>query len=264
MTLRTRLSAATYAITNAFARAVLFTFARWTIVGRDRIPKNGPLIFVANHVHLLDPPLVGASATRRVHPMAKRELFETPLIGWYFWAYGAFPVRRFSGDTGALRVARNYLRNNSVVLMFPEGTRSKTGAMRPALPGAGMVALLAGAPIVPVGITGSDVKVSGVFLRALRSDRQRITVTFGDPFTVDDVLPRDETTGRRPSEARAAELMTDRMMRAVAALLPPEMQGEYGPQTAGTVVIARPTRRPDGTSIDAGAEGDPDADATAE
>jgi 1-acyl-sn-glycerol-3-phosphate acyltransferase len=161
--------------------------------------------------------------------MAKRELFEVPVIGWYLWAYGAFPVRRFSGDMGALRVARNYLRDGDIILMFPEGTRSHADGMRPALPGAAMVALISKAPIVPVGITGSNVKVPRVLFQWLWHDRPRITVTFGPAFDLQGL----------GTDARAAEAGTDRMMRHIAALLPQEYQGAYGPGSEDEIVVVR-------------------------
>lgn len=237
--LKRRLSHLVQRLTDRFTAAVVYTFGRWTVSGREYVPPDGPLILIGNHIHLLDPPLVGASIGRRVRPMAKREIFETPLIGWFFWAYGAFAVRRFSGDMGALRVARNYLRAGDAVLMFPEGTRSRGGqGMQPALPGAAMVAILSNAPIVPVAITGSNIKVKKVFFQWLWHDRPRITVTFGRPFHLDDL----------GTDGRAAEVATDQMMRAVAAMLPEEMRGVYGDSTNGQVIVARQRDRGNDTN----------------
>jgi len=251
--IRARLSVFVYWATTWFARVVLFTFARWTVTGREHLPAEGPLILVANHVHLLDPPLVGASATRRVRPMAKSELFETPLFGGYLRAYGGFPVRRFSADTGALRAARNYLREGDAVLMFPEGTRSRDGVLRSALSGAGMVALMTGAPVVPVAITGSNVHVPGALFQWLLRNRPRITVTFGATLDVRAALA--PTSG----EGRSAEVVTEQMMRAIAAMLPDGMQGPYGAGTTSQVVITG--QRGEAGDPDSGRPGGPGSDA---
>ncbi len=247
--LKARISTFAYWWTNVLTRFVFRWLSGREIVGLERVPEEGPVVFVANHVHLIDPPFVMSFAPRRVHPMAKRELFETPLIGWWFWVYGAFPVRRFSGDLGALRVARNYLRNDEVVLMFPEGTRSRDGAgMKAALPGAAMVALLARVPVVPVAVSGTDsVRIPRVFFSWLWGDRPQLRMEFGEPLE----LPQEGPDGA------SAEAATDLMMRRVAHLLPDRYRGVYGADTEGTIVVrrqARANRGDEPDDIEAGAD----------
>ena len=227
------ISRTTYTVCARLTQAIVVCFARLEVRGVERVPAAGPAILVANHNHLFDPPLVTAVTRRRLHPMAKREIFEVPLIGWFFWIYGAFPVRRFSGDMGALRVARNYLRSGEIVLMFPEGTRGHGRGMRPGLPGAAMVALLSKAPIVPVAITGTDeIHIPRVFFQWLMRRRPALTIEFGEPFSF-------EAT---PADARSAEQATDTMMRHVAELLPERYRGAYGAGSEGTIVVARQSR----------------------
>ncbi|MSQ30618.1 MAG: 1-acyl-sn-glycerol-3-phosphate acyltransferase [Dehalococcoidia bacterium] len=234
--MRARLALLIYAACVALTRLIVHVFTRLEVVGRERVPAEGALIFVANHVHLLDPPLVAACVDRRVHPMAKRELFEIPLIGWFFHAYGAFPVRRFSADMGALRVARNILRNGEAVLMFPEGTRGiRQGAateLRPARPGSAVVAQMSHAPVVPVAITGSNVALPGVFIAWIFGRRPHVRVEFGEPL----VIAEPSSGGDSP------EVATDRMMRRIAAMLPESHRGAYGAASEGTVVVLRETR----------------------
>ena len=227
--MKRRLLPLVYWASTGLMRLLLRTFARWEVLGRERVPASGPVVLVSNHVHIMDPPLVAASARRRVHPMAKRELFEVPLIGWWFWAWGAFPVRRFSGDMGALRVARNYLRNSEIVLMFPEGTRSRGAGMRAALPGAAMVAVLAKSPIVPVAITGSRIALPAVFWQWAFRRRPHIRVEFGEPFVME---------GHR-ADSKGAEAATDAIMRRIAAMLPEDYRGAYGAGSEGAIVVAR-------------------------
>lgn len=220
-----------------------YGFSRWALpillrlLGRlefqhtERVPLDGPVLIVANHVNLIDPILVCAAAPRRLRPMAKRELFETPLVGWLVWLYGAFPVRRYSADLGALRVGRNHLRAGRAVLVHPEGTRSRTAEMQPGLPGSAMLALLGGANIVPCAVTGTEA-ITGPrsILRALLGRRRTsIRVVFGEPFTLADGEPSSDR----------AEAATDLMMRRVAALLPEQYRGAYGAGSEGTLVVAR-------------------------
>lgn len=224
------LGALNYRVTVLLTRMLVFTFARWEIIGREHVPSTGPLVVISNHLHLLDPPLLTACCDRRLHPMAKRELFELPVIGWYLWSYGAFPVRRFSADIGALRAARTLLRDGGVVLMFPEGTRSHGEGMRAALPGAAMVAMLANALVLPVAITGTEqVRLPGVFFAWARGARPRIRVAIGEPFHL-------TASG---ADAASTEQATDDMMRHIAALLPEAYRGAYGAGSQGRVIFAR-------------------------
>ena len=230
--MRQRVGNQIYNVLTTLIRGIARFVARVEIIGVEHVPAEGPVVLICNHSHIADPPLLGSFSPRKVHTMAKRELFETPLIGWIFWAVGAFPVRRFSGDLGALRVARNYLRDGRVVMMYPEGTRNHGKGLIPALPGAAMVAILADAPIVPVAIEGSHaIRWKSIpFLWLLRR-RPPIRITFGEPFRLE----------RSEASAQSAMAATDLMMRKVAALLSPQYRGAYGEHSEGTVVVARAT-----------------------
>lgn len=223
-------SAAFYGFSNRLLPLLLRLVGSLEIAHADRVPREGGAVIVANHTSLVDPLLVCAVAPRRLRPIAKRELFETPLVGWTVWLYGAFPVRRYSGDLGALRAGRNHLRAGRAVLVCPEGTRSPTGQLQPGLPGSAVMALLSGAPVVPVAVTGTEViRGPRSILRALLGRRTSVRVVFGEPFTLADGEPT----------ADRAEAATDLIMRHIAALLPEEYRGAYGAGSEGKLVVAR-------------------------
>ncbi len=194
-------------------RLLLRLLARCRVEGLENIPPTGPLLLVVNHLNLVDPPVLGALLPRRITFMAKDELFDTPLVGWIVKWYGAFPVKRGQADRQALRAASDVLAKGGVVGMFPEGTRSKTGRMNKAHPGAALLAILTSATVLPVAITGTD------RLRSISSllTRPPITVRVGRPFT----LRRDR------SGKGSLEESTRAMMARVAALLPEERRGFY-------------------------------------
>ena len=211
-----------------FVRSV----ARLEVVHAERMPMEGRVVVVGNHLSNFDPVLVCGCSPRRMRAMAKREMFETPLIGWTVWAFGAFPVRRYSADFGALRVGRNHLLAGQAVLVFPEGTRSPTQALMPALPGSAMLALLGDAPVVPVAVTGTEA-LSGprAILGGLLRGRPTVRVEFGEPFSLGG---EGTPTGRR------AEQATDLLMRRIAELLPERYRGAYDrPGSEGEIVVTR-------------------------
>lgn len=207
-------------------RAILTVVTRWKVTGRERVPMQGPLIVVSNHMNIADPPIVSAGVIRRrIRFMAKIEVFKLPW-GIFPRLYGAFPVRRFEADMGALMNAERILRHGEVLGMFPEGTRSRTGKVGKPHPGTALIALRTGAPILPCALVGTEqIKGPGVVLK-----RPTITFTIGEPIAVAQV--------KRPTEEQIAEL-TDRIFAAITSMLPAKYLHTYtGMEEASTVTAA--------------------------
>ena len=188
------------------------------IRGQENIPRTGPVLVVANHLHNLDPVALNASFTRPIFFMAKQELFKNRLFGFMIRGVGAFPVDRHGVDRAALRHAGLLLDEGLVVCVLPEGTRSPTHRMQPGNPGVAMIASRHDVPIVPVGITGTEHLPLDSKATGKPWFRGRVTVTIGKPFR----LPP-----RRPGEKLDLHAATDRIMLEIAALLPPQYRGAY-------------------------------------
>lgn len=204
-----------YCVANVAMRTLLILLTRWRVEGKQNVPKNGPLILVANHLSIVDPPLLGASIPRRIYFMAKQELFRPSLGAHFVRAYGAFPIRRGELDRQAMRRALELLQNGNVVGMFPEGKRSFNNQLQPFQPGTSFIAVRSGVPILPVGISGTEqIKGIGFVLR-----RPRITVNIGKPFT----LPPVENKELRTKLPELSNSIADH----IAELLPPAYRGNH-------------------------------------
>lgn len=190
----------------------------------DEIPRDGPVILAANHASNLDAVVIGSwlipNLGRRIHWLGKKELFLWPLVGWAAANGGVHPVDRAAADVEAFRLAQRILDEGHILFVFPEGTRSPDGALQEARDGIAVLALRTGAPIVPLGISGSNrVWPKG---QKLPHPGGHVTIRVGTPFRPADLLPPD--TDRRTAKG----LVTTMIMERIAALLPPAQRGVYG------------------------------------
>jgi 1-acyl-sn-glycerol-3-phosphate acyltransferase len=206
---------------GAFLRVVFKLLTRVRVEGVEHVPVSGPVLVIINHCSNVDGMLMIAYVIpkfgRRFAWPGKAEAMRWPLVGFAMKQNGVFGVRRGAGDLESFRIARQVLDDGGVLAIFPEGTRSKTGALQEAKEGATVLAARSGAPILPVAIAGSHrFWPRGRLPRPFRGMRVRI----GEPFRLQ--MPR---TGDRKEDLRQA---TADLMGHVAALLPPGQRGVYG------------------------------------
>ena len=205
-----------YYFGRVLIRIMIFPFADWEVKGRENVPEKGPVLIVSNHLHLADPPIVATSIRLKTVFMAKEELWHNGWSRYWVEHFGAFPVRRGGFNRDAIQHAEDWLKKGVSVIMFPEGTRSNNAQLQQAFPGAALIALRLGVPILPVSVTGTD-KLNHL-VRCLWH-RAKIIVTIGQPFnppSPDGNLAREQRNK-----------LTNDMMMKIAGLLPPEYRGVY-------------------------------------
>ena len=151
------------------------------VYGADRVPLTGGLVVAANHFSWIDPPALGAACPRTLYFMAKVEVHRVPGLGELMRAFGTFAVRRGESDRDAVRRMREIVREGGALGMFAEGTRQKSGVPGPVQPGAAMVAVNEGVPLIPAAIHGSQAWRLGNFAP--------VSIAWGEPMTFDG-LPR--------------------------------------------------------------------------
>lgn len=166
---------------------------RVRVIGKENIPRSGPVVVGSNHIHNLDPLLVGVETPRYVYFMAKQELFKNKLFGALLRYLGAFPIRRGEGDKQALRNALKVSEHNGCIVVFPEGHRSKDGSLQKGLPGIAFIARKSNCPVVPAAVIGPYKPFA------------RLTLRFGTPF-----IPGKDATN---------ESVLDELMNRIQSLL---------------------------------------------
>jgi 1-acyl-sn-glycerol-3-phosphate acyltransferase len=177
-------------------------YLRMSRIGREHIPAQGPSIIASNHRSFFDPLIIATMTRRPMYYVAKSELFEQhPRLGWLLSALGAFPVDRGHGDQDMIATAKELLARGELVLIFPEGTRTRPGPLGRPRRGVGRLALESAAPVIPVAIFGTDAIRRGWRLRP-----HKVRVRAGRPL----MFPRVEA-----STLSAAGAVTDRVWSCV-------------------------------------------------
>ena len=141
-----------YWLMRAWLQPFAHLYWRLSRIGREHVPASGPVIFVSNHRSFIDPFIIGLCNRRPVYYVAKEELFKNRALGWFLGSLGAFPVKRGAGDADFIETAKAILKRGDPVLIFPEGTRTRPGALGKPKRGVGRLALETGATVVPVAI----------------------------------------------------------------------------------------------------------------
>ena len=198
-----------------FGRVVVVPFARALyrprVIGRDNVPKSGAVILASNHLSFIDSVVIPVVSPRPVQFLAKSHYFEGPgFSGWikrtFFTAIGAVGVRRGAGKDSqdALELSREILNGGNAFALYPEGTRSRDGRLYRGRTGVAWLALTTGAPVVPVGLVGTE-RLQPV--GAKMPTFTRVTVAFGSPIDVSSFGPASSGRARREAtDAIMAEI----------------------------------------------------------
>lgn len=185
------------------AKGIYYGFYNVKVEGRENLP-DCPYIIASNHRSFADPPLLAVtSGCSKFGFVAKEELFKVPVFSWLIRKLGAFPVKRGKGDFSVIDESVSRLKEGRRLVIFPEGTRSKTGKVGRGKTGVALIAARAGAPVVPAGI---------VFEGKLRF-RSKVTIKYGRPLMPEELNMSHEPTPHELKEVKG------KIMDSITALV---------------------------------------------
>jgi len=204
-----------YRLFRGIIAFLLRVLCRLEIQGLEHVPDEGPYLLVSNHLHWLDPPVLGVAFPYRGQIFAAEKWEHHWLLGPLLKSMGAIFVNRGEVDRKALRRALGVLEGGGVLGLAPEGTRSKTGAMQRGRSGAAYMAYRTGVKVLPIVATGQE----NVFPSLWRLRRARVRVAFGPAFEPPPVEGK--------ASAAQVHAFAEEIMYRLAAMLPPEYRGVY-------------------------------------
>jgi len=136
----------------AIIKTVVSAIFRIELVGAENMPKDGACVVCINHISMFDPMVTSAVVDRPIRFIGKQELFKIPVVGWYLKSINVIPIKRGSGDIGAVKASLKALKDGEVLGIFPTGTREKKNPNAKVKPGVVLIALKAQVPVIPVRI----------------------------------------------------------------------------------------------------------------
>jgi len=198
-----------YALVRWVIKNLYFgTHGGFRSVNQENLPLTGGVLVAPNHLSHMDPPAVACGTKRQLIFMAKEELFHVKAFGALISSIGAYPVKRGESDTESIRKTISLLEEGAAVLIFPEGTRGDGETMLDLNRGVAMLAKRTNAPVVPVGIVGTNV----VMPKGKKSGgKAEVIVAYGKPFRYSDVATAS-------TEKENRELFTQALQQSILTL----------------------------------------------
>jgi 1-acyl-sn-glycerol-3-phosphate acyltransferase len=185
-----------WTVGKGFFGTLAWTAGRLKAYGRERVPREGGVVLAMNHFSYMDPAAFGAACPRRIVYAAKIEAHLLPGVGQLIRSHGTLSVRRGESDRDALRRMRETVRDNHLLGMFIEGTRQRSGVPGEAKPGAAMIAIHEGVPVLPAAVHGSQY---------WNWNLEPVSVAFGEPMRFHD-YPRSAAGYRQATDVLMAEI----------------------------------------------------------
>jgi len=207
-----------YRLGWCFFRCVYSTYFRCHFFNPERVPKEGPVILASNHASFIDPPLVGAGFHRAVNYLGRNTLFDVPVLAALLRSWKVVPVDREGGGGAGLKAILDRLLEGGIILLFPEGTRSADGKLRPAKSGIGLTVIKSSAPVVPVRVFGTF----EAFGRHMKFPRpRRVAVKYGHPLDF-KALREEAKICPKPRLKDIYQQVADEIMAEIGRLEPTE------------------------------------------